>query len=262
MQESMNHTNALLKDRQDKMQDFISQISQNYDKAGYINQNNIDYMARFNPKYSDQKNLQLDRLSIPVKRVSNSKFVMFTDIDADRKNKAVRLIEKNLLAIQKYLPKGFEMPPVAVIDFDKHNINPKGQEVIGRYKKETGFMYINMKYDTTEKILGFVNKSKGYFANKTEYAPFLHELGHKHYEDSIKRLAISQNMSYNDIKSKMDRKIYEYIESKGGEFFIETNLSKYAKKGYNKNLFTEVIAECFSVKNDNPITKEILNLLE
>ena len=270
MQDSLNYANSLVKDRHKKMRDFIRQTGQNrdyfreqnYGKVDYANQTNINYMARFNPKFSDRKNLNLDKLLIPVKTVSNSKFIMFTEIDADRKNKAVRLIEKTLIKIQKDLPKGFEMPPVAVVDFDKHNITPKGLEAIGGYKKETGFMYINMKYDTTEKILGFVNKSKGYFANTTEYAPFLHELGHKYYEDSIKRLAISQNMSYNDIKSKIDRKIYEYIESKGGEFFIETNLSVYANIGYKHNDYTEVIAECFSVRNNNLIAKEILSLLE
>ena len=151
------------------------------------------------------------------------------------------------------------MPPVAVVNFNKHNIN---NDAIGGYDKNTGIMYFNSIYDTKEKILEFVNKSKGRFANTTEYAPFLHELGHKYYEDSIKRLAISENMSYNDVKKKIDRKIYDYIESNGGDFFAKENLSKYANIGYNKNEFTEIIAECFSVRNDNDIAKEILSLLE
>ena len=270
MQDSLNYSNSLVKDKQAKMRDFIKQTGQNRDYFREQNypkekiKSNMDYMSRFNPKFSERKNLQLDKLLIPVKKVSNSKFDMFTDVDADRKNKAVRLIEKNFLKIQKDLPKGFEIPPIAVIDFDKHGINPKGKEAIGGYKKETGFMYINMKYDTTEKILGYVNKSKGYFANTTEYAPILHELGHKYYEDSIKRLAISQNMSYNDVKKKINRKIYEYIESRGGDFFAEENLSGYANQGWclGSDGYTEIIAECFSVRNDNLIAKEILELLE
>ncbi|MDE7138589.1 MAG: hypothetical protein K2O29_09080 [Ruminococcus sp.] len=272
MQDSLNYSNSLLKDRQAKMQDFIKQTGQdrdyfreqNYGKVDYRNQTNMDYMARFNPKFSDRKNLNLDKLLIPVKTVSNSKFIMFTDIDADRKNKAVRLIEKNLIKIQKDLPKGFEMPPVAVIDFDKHNITPKGKEAIGGYKKETGFIYINTKYDTTEKILGFVNKSKGYFANTTEYAPLLHELGHKYYEDSIKRLVISENISYNDAKRKINRRIYDYIQSKGGDFFVEENLSGYSNLGWKADVdgYTEIIAESFSVRDSDDIAKEILKLLE
>ena len=37
-------------------------------------------------------------------------------------------------------------------------------------------------------ILGYINRTKGEFANNTEYAPYLHELGHRFYYDSIKGL--------------------------------------------------------------------------
>lgn len=267
MQSGSDYANQQIKDKQAKMRDFINQTGQsrdyfreqNYGKVDYMQPTNMGYMSRFNPKYSDQKKITSGTINIQVKKVSNSRFNMFTDIDVDRKNKAVRLTEKNLIAIQDKLPKGFEMPPVAVVNFNKHNIN---NDAIGGYDKNTGIMYFNSIYDTKEKILEFVNKSKGRFANTTEYAPFLHELGHKYYEDSIKRLAISENMSYNDVKKKIDRKIYDYIESNGGDFFAKENLSKYANIGYNKNEFTEIIAECFSVRNDNDIAKEILSLLE
>ena len=255
------------------MNDFIRQTGQdrdyfreqNYDKVDYRKQSNINYMSRFNPRFSDRKKLKYGKILFSLKKVNNSKFTMFTDIDAERKNKAVRLIEKNLLHIKKYLPEEFEIPPIVIVDFDKYKLNEKGKEAIGGYDVATGFMYINMKYDTKEKILEFVNKSEGYFANTTEYAHFLHELGHKYYEDSIKRLAISENMSYNDVKKKIDRKIYDYIESNGGDFFAEENLSGYANhKGWRvgSDGYTEIIAECFSVRNDNLIAKEILSLLE
>ncbi len=266
MQDSLNYSNDIVKQKQAKMRDFIRQTGQfrdysreqNYGRVVYP-KNGINYMSRFTPKYSDLKKITSGTIQMQVKKVSNSRFNMFTDIDADRKNKAVRLIEKNLLAIQDKLPKGFEIPAVAVIDFNRHHINPYA---IGGYDKNTGIMYLNSQYDTREKILDFVNKSKGRFANTTECAPLLHELGHKYYEDSIERLAISKKMSYNDIKSKIDRKIYDYIESNGGDFFAKENLSGYANIGYSKNEFTEIIAECFSVRNDNSIAKEILSLLE
>ena len=38
---------------------------------------------------------------------------------------------------------------------------------------------------------------------------------------------ITKNMSYNNVKKEIDRKIYDYIESKGGNFFAEENLSGY-----------------------------------
>ncbi len=219
----------------------------------------IDYMSKFNPTFSDEKVLTTGNLSIRTKTVSNSKFKMFTDIDADRKNKAVRLTEKNLIAVQKSLPKDFEMPSIAVVDFNKHKLNAYA---IGGYDKNTGIMYINSRYDTKEKVLAFVNQTKGQFANTTEYAPILHELGHKYYEDSIKRLAISENMSYNDIKKKIDRKIYDYIESKNDKSFVVENLSRYANDGWQSGNYTEIVAECFSVKSNNEIAEEILKLLE
>lgn len=219
----------------------------------------IDYMSKFNPTFSDEKVLTTGNLSIRTKTVSNSKFKMFTDIDADRKNKAVRLTEKNLIAVQKSLPENFEMPSIAVVDFNKHKLNTYA---IGGYDKNTGIMYINSRYDTKEKVLAFVNSSRGRFANTTEYAPILHELGHKYYEDSIKKLAISENMSYNDVKKRIDRKIYDYIESKNDKSFVIENLSRYANDGWLSGNYTEIVAECFSVKSNNEIAEEILYLLE
>lgn len=219
----------------------------------------IDYMSKFNPTFSDEKVLTTGNLSIRTKTVSNSKFKMFTDIDADRKNKAVRLTEKNLIAVQKFLPEGFEMPSIAVVDFNKHKLNTYA---IGGYDKNTGIMYINSRYDTTEKVLAFVNQTKGQFANTTEYAPILHELGHKYCEDSIKKLAISENMSYNDIKNRIDNRIYDYVHERNTNGrFLEENLSEYAQKGYDDHAYTEIIAESFSVYSRNSFAIELLRIL-
>lgn len=240
-------------------EEFAKATGKSVDAGLTSGSDDIDYMSKFSPTFSDEKVLTTGNLSIRTKTVSNSKFKMFTDIDADRKNKAVRLTEKNLIAVQKSLPENFEMPSIAVVDFNKHKLNTYA---IGGYDKNTGIMYINSRYDTTEKVLAYVNQTKGQFANTTEYAPILHELGHKYYEDSIKKLAISENMSYNDVKKRIDRKIYDYIESKGGSSFTKENLSNYASIGYDHNDYTEIIAECFSDRNNNLIVKEILKLLE
>ena len=53
-----------------------------------------------------------------VRPVNNSGFDMVTDTDNPR-NKAVRLAEKMLKKVQTDLPDSFEMPPVAVVDFEK-----------------------------------------------------------------------------------------------------------------------------------------------
>ena len=264
-----------LKNNEAKLKDFCRQTGQDRDRfreqvLGFgrseaqkavhaAKKTSIDYMARFTPSYSDQKSIKTGTIEMRVKKVSNSKFTMYTDAEVTRKNKAVRFVEKSMEKIQKGLPNDFKIPEIAVVDFDKHHINPYA---IGGYDKTTGIMYINSKYDTKEKVMAFVNKNKGQFANETEYAPFLHELGHKYYEDCIKKLAISENIGYNESKKKIDRRIFDYIESKHNPDFVLESISGYASGGESSGKFTEIIAECFSVRGENSVADKILKLLE
>ena len=264
-----------LKNNEAKLKEFCRQTGQDRDRfreqvLGFgrsesqkavhaAKKTSIDYMARFTPSYSDQKSIKTGTIEMRVKKVSNSKFTMYTDAEVTRKNKAVRFVEKSMEKIQKGLPNDFKIPEIAVVDFDKHHINPYA---IGGYDKTTGIMYINSKYDTKEKVLAFVNKNKGQFANETEYAPFLHELGHKYYEDCIKKLAISENIGYNESKKKIDRRIFDYIESKHNPDFVLESISGYASGGESSGKFTEIIAECFSVRGENSVADKILKLLE
>ena len=68
-------------------------------------------------------------------------------------------------------------------------------------------------------------------------------------------------MSYNDIKKEIDRKIYNYIESHDEKGFLKNNISEYANEGFEHGKYTEIIAECFSVRTNNEIAKEILVVL-
>lgn len=227
----------------------------------------IDYMSNsFRPTFAQSSPISFLRgsqtESIEVKKVSNSNFNMVTDVENTRRNKAVRLTERNLTAIQGDLPKGFDLPQIAVVDFDKHNIN---SNAIGGYDRNTGILYINSKYDTTEKILGFVNRTQGMFANNTQYAPVLHELGHKYYYDSINKLAISKGIEYNKAKDIVDSKLIECIRKSNVEnnpFFIMKNLSGYAQEGYSSNKITEIIAESFSVRGTNEFANGLIKALE
>ena len=231
-----------------------------------IKENSIDYMSNsFRPTFAQSGPISFIRgnqtESIEVKKVSNSNFNMVTDMKSTRRNKAVRLTERNLTAIQGDLPKGFDLPQIAVVDFDKHNIN---SNAIGGYDKHTGILYINSKYDTAEKILGFVNKTEGMFANNTQYAPVLHELGHKYYYDSINKLAFSKGIEYNKAKEIVDSKLSDFIRKNNVEnnpFFIMKNLSGYAHKGYSDNLITEVVAESFSAMYQNEFAKSLIDTL-
>ena len=221
----------------------------------------IDYMSKsFRPKYSGNiHNLNVGNIYIETKSVKNSKFNLIADANEPQRSKAVRLAEKNLAKVQKLLPNDFEIPTTAVVDFKKHGFNINA---IAGYDKNSGIMYINSKYDTTEKILGYVNKIKGQFANNTELAPILHELGHKYYEDSVKTLAKSKNIEYNKAKDIIDEKIYNYVHERNSDKkFLLKNLSEYAQRGFDKHSYTEIIAESFSVSSENGIASALLKLL-
>lgn len=195
---------------------------------------------------------------IDVKKVENSNFDIVTDVDSTRRNKAVRLVENLLNSVSSKMPVKIELPQVAVVDFKKHSF---GVDAIGGYDRTTGILYINSKYNTASKIIAYVNKQKDMFANKTEFAPLLHELGHKYYYDSIKNLAKAKNIEYNKAKKIIDDRIYDYIHERNSDGkFLLNNLSVYSNNGYLKGQYTEVIAEAFSVVENNSIADELTKL--
>lgn len=234
-------------------------------KAGNINkisgdtvEKSVDYMSKsFRPKFSPPSSIDFNNNSIKIKKVENSKFDIVTDIDNTRRNKAVRLTEKLLDSISNNLPVEMELPKVAVIDFEKNNF---GIDAIGGYDKSTGILYINSKYDTASKIISYVNKQKDMFANKTEFAPLLHELGHKYYYDSIKNLAKVKNIEYNRAKNIIDEKILSYIQNKGVSKNLDTLISEYAQSGYDRHKYTEIVAEVFTVP-EKELASDLINLV-
>lgn len=234
-------------------------------KAGNINkisgdtvEKSVDYMSKsFRPKFSPPSSIDFNNNSIKIKKVENSKFDIVTDIENTRRNKAVRLTEKLLDSISNNLPVEMELPKVAVIDFEKNNF---GIDAIGGYDKSTGILYINSKYDTASKIISYVNKQKDMFANKTEFAPLLHELGHKYYYDCIKNLAKVKNIEYNKAKDIIDEKILSYIQNKGISKNLDTLISEYAQSGYDRHKYTEIVAEVFTVP-EKELASDLINLV-
>lgn len=234
-------------------------------KAGNINkisgdtvEKSVDYMSKsFRPKFSPPSSIDFNNNSIKIKKVENSKFDIVTDIENTRRNKAVRLTEKLLDSISNNLPVEMELPKVAVIDFEKNNF---GTDAIGGYDKSTGILYINSKYDTASKIISYVNKQKDMFANKTEFAPLLHELGHKYYYDCIKNLAKVKNIEYNKAKGIIDEKILSYIQNKGISKNLDTLISEYAQSGYDRHKYTEIVAEVFTVP-EKELASDLINLV-
>ena len=240
----------------------VRETVQNLDQSSSVIQfeeSDANYMSNsFRPEYSGETSIDLETVVIPVKRVENSEFDMVADTEATRRSKAVRLTERLLKQAQSYLPDGFMLPRVAVVDFSTHKLNANA---IGGYHAGSNSLFLNSIFDTPEKILRFVNRYEGEFANHTTLAPILHELGHKFYEDCVKGLAKSKNISYNKAKGILDSRIYEYIHDRKVSDKLGTVLSEYAQTGYDRNKYTEIIAECFSVYKENPFANGLLELM-
>lgn len=225
---------------------------------------NLDFMSNsFRPKYIASTPINF-RTSvgirpIDVKKVENSAYNILTDSNATKRDKAVRITEKIMSSIQSKLPKEFQLPTIAVVDFDKNEIN---SNAIGGFDTETGILYINSKYNTRNKILDYLNENQGWFANTTIEAPFLHELGHKYFEERLKKLAKSQNISYNEAKRIVRKKMSQYLAEKGSDDFISKNLSGYAKYGEVTGKIQEIFAESFSVWGENQTAGEIMDMLK
>lgn len=221
-----------------------------------------DYMSnRFVPKFGEEKEVKLGSLLITEKKVSNSNFNMWTDLDATSKNKAVRLYEKKINSIIKTLPDGFELPKFSIIDFEKVGLN---RNAIGGYQRELDTIFINSKYDTDAKILKYLKDNKGYFASVESNSPLLHELGHKYHYDLAEVIANQNRVSYNNAKVMFDEGISKYIlnQSSVPRSFISEQLSKYASDEFDgPDRINEIMAEYFSIKNSSTKT-ELVEFIE
>lgn len=216
-----------------------------------VNLDKVDYMAnRFIPEFGEIREFKMGSLHINEKRVSNSKFNMWTDIDATKKNKAVRLYEKKLKNIKSELPNWFEMPRLSIINFEKNGLP---QNAIGGYHRKVNTVFINSKYDTDTKISKYLKSNEGYFASVDSNSPLLHELGHKYHYDLVDLIANKKSLSYNNAKEIFDSGIENYILSSSSipNRFIENELSRYAADSYiGVDRVNEIIAEYFSIKGN------------
>lgn len=219
----------------------------------------LDLMtSSFRPKFETAKAIMVDETKIPLKKVSNSKFDLYTDVAEDDKTKALKLAERSLETVSKELPANFTMPKVVVADLEKYF----SIDAIGGYNEAAGTMFINSKYDTVEKVLKYLKKNAGEFSNTTVSAPYLHELGHKYYYDCIKALSKNGNISYNKAEGIINSKIMDYVHKMHNEDrMLNVELSEYAYKAYLAGEFGEVVAESFATPG-KPISKDILNLLK
>ena len=155
----------------------------------YLTQTDNLMAYTFRPIYSEQVESITSNTgnTVKIRKVLNSKFNLYAEATKTKRSKSVRLTESLLNDIYKILPNGFELPNIVVINFSVFGI-----DAIGGYARFTNTMFINSKYNTKDKILKYINQRAGFFANKTIYAPLLHELGHKYYYDVIEKYSIQK----------------------------------------------------------------------
>lgn len=236
-------------------------------------QDDIDYMSKAfggdrNPKIGTEvKQAEISMNNgttekIKLNPITNSQFEMFVDDTNIANKKAIKLAERSLSIIQKTIDGKVEMPKVAIVDFDLNNFEPTA---IAGYDKRTDIMYINGKYMTVKDIIKYVNEQMGMFANKTEFAPYLHEIGHKYFENCVISIAKKHNLSYNQsinlIKSKTSEYLKSYLESNPN--CIKKQISEYASSEYEKGKIQELYAECFSIfDNDNELKNLLINVIK
>ena len=166
---------------------------------------------------------------------------------------AIKLCENILCSLRK---KGYDIPRICILNFEDNKLN---SNAIAGYDHESGTLFWNSKYKTIDSVLNFVNKHKGEFAGKDVYTPFLHELGHKRYYDSINELAKKKNITYNRAKTIIDSNISEYIHG-NDKYFLLDNVSQYAQVGYDIGNLSEIIAEANTMTGH--IAEQLISLLK
>lgn len=254
---------AKLRVRPDKM--VVTSYPDEPSSDANVTVGDMEYMSNsFRPTFSERaQTVMANGTDLQVKRVTNSNFELYTEVDRSKRDKGIRYVEKGLRSSAERLPENFEMPRVVAIDFKRNGLTIDGQDIVGAYESKSGIMYINTEYNTKEKILEFVTRRPGYFANQTETAPYLHEFGHRYYHNVINKVCITRKIEYNEACRIVDKCIMDSISkllTSGTD--IRSAVSGYADRGYIEGKLTEVIAECFSVRGENSVADFILQMLE
>lgn len=228
-------------------------------------ENRVEYMSNsFRPKYGIEKVVSLGNIKINTKQVRNSKFDLWTDITSSERDMAVKLVEKNMEEIQRFMPAEFSIPQIIITDFKGNGLN---KNAIAGYNKVTNQIFINSYFKSSKAVIQYLSKQKGYFASTSKLAPYLHELGHKYHYDLINKIAKKYDVSYNKAKDMLETPIAEYItqNSVRNNDILEKDLgSYYAKVSYTGvNRMNEVMAEYMTVsERDTGIVKFIREHIE
>ena len=155
------------------------------------------------------------------------------------------------------------IPTVVIADLEERF---KG-DIIGGFDKKSGKLFLSSRYDTRDKILSYIKRGNEgnelQFANQTVLAVILHELGHKFYYDTIKKVSRAMDLSYNKSRELVDSVVRNWVnELLLQDKSLDRVLSMYADEGVQDNHMSEVVAEVFSVRKTNMYATELMSRLK
>lgn len=198
-----------------------------------------------------------------VRRVTNSKFSLYAGADISPRANVIRTIEPLLQEAYADVAGELGIPTVVIADLEERF---KG-DIIGGFDKKSGKLFLSSRYDTRDKILSYIKRGNEgnelQFANQTVLAVILHELGHKFYYDTIKKVSRAMDLSYNKSRELVDSVVRNWVnELLLQDKSLDRVLSMYADEGVQDNHMSEVVAEVFSVRKTNMYATELMSRLK
>lgn len=198
-----------------------------------------------------------------VRRVRNSEFALYAESNISSRDDVIRTIEPLLDKASTDVADELDMPTIVIAELEERFHS----DIIGGYESKSGKLFLSSRYDTRDKILAYIKRGNEedrlQFANQTELAVILHELGHKFYYDTIKKVSHVKNLSYNKSRELVDSVARNWTnELLLQDKYIDRVLSMYADIGVRDNYMSEVVAEAFSVRKTNPYAMELIARLK
>lgn len=232
----------------------------------------MDFMAHHQFKPSLAK--QVDTIKVgseatggpytfEVRRVTNSKFSLYAEADISPRADVIRTVEPLLEEAYAGIADELSMPTVVIADLGEHFHD----DIIGGYESKSGKLFLSSHYDTRDKILAYIKRrnedGRHQFANQTVQAVILHELGHKFYYDTIKKISKIKNLSYNKSRELVDSVVRNWVnELLLQDKSLDRALSIYAEDGIRKSYQSEVVAEAFSGRKTNLYARDLISRLK
>ena len=264
MQDSLNYSNSLVKDRQAKMRDFIRQTGQDRDyfrEQNYSKENNdinhIKYSVAQNSSngYIDisENNgiITLEEISIFENNMKKLGFENVTGFENFQGNPSVlNELYNDFSKLKSAFPNHFNG---ISINFGNQEI---GENAYAGYNTVTGVFHFNPSiYNSLSNLEQFYKSDvlANYHPKGTTYrATVFHEFGHY-----IEKIANINNKKL--VKLLYNKFNNGYFNRKLGDEWIGKNLSYYAAEGDYGELVSEAFAEYFESSEPRFLCIEIVN---